>query len=75
MVVSGQNSSNSPVCHDCGNSAAHEGFYTCDVEGRRLKTSDLLCCDRCGRIVECATGKPVGHRSFAFPAPSDNLAE
>jgi hypothetical protein len=71
MVVSGQNSPDSPVCNECGNSVAHEGFYTCDSEGRRLKTGDLICCDRCGRIVERATGKPVGHRSFAFLAPSD----
>lgn len=58
----------------CGNSTAHEGFYACDAEGRRLESSDLLCCERCGKITVRATGSVVGHRSFPLPASLDSGA-
>lgn len=48
----------------CRNSRALEGFYTCDNEGRRLGAGYLVCCDRCGRIIDRISGKPVGYRSF-----------
>ena len=59
-----------PVCK-CGNSRAHEGFYPCDMDGRRLKAGNpeiLQCCSRCGRITEIKTQKLAGYRSFALPS-------
>ena len=56
----------------CGNGRAHEGFYTCDEEGRRLGGGNLLCCDRCGRIIDRISGQPVGTRAFYAGFASDS---
>ena len=52
---------------ECGNNNSREGFYECDLQGRPVSGSELLCCDRCGRIFERATAKEFGHRSFTLP--------
>lgn len=48
----------------CGNGPTHEGFYQCDPTGRRVRKSTIYCCERCGLMMNCITGKNVGHRSF-----------
>ncbi len=50
---------------ECGNRLDLEGFYPCDSDGWRTAASELVCCDRCGRITERATGKCLGFRSFS----------
>jgi hypothetical protein len=55
----------------CGNADTHEGFYTCDDEGHVAKSSDLICCQRCGKIVDRVTGEFAGYRSSVLPEISD----
>ncbi len=51
---------------ECGNSRKHEGFYECDVEGCPARSgADLLCCERCGKIFEQATGLNFSARNDA----------
>jgi hypothetical protein len=49
---------------ECGNSGLHEGFYSCDDEGRPVSGGGCFCCDRCGKVTEASTGKVLGHRLF-----------
>jgi hypothetical protein len=51
---------------ECGNSAKRGGIYLCDSEGYRLESSDLVCCDRCGKITLRETGHLFGLRCVAF---------
>ena len=63
-----------PLECECGNSAAREGFYQCDADGRQLRigaSERLQCCRRCGKISEMKTGKYFGQRSFALPNSFD----
>jgi hypothetical protein len=53
---------------ECGNSAEHGGIYPCDSEGNRLPSSDLVCCERCDKIVVRETGQLAGYRSLALAA-------
>ena len=55
----------------CGNSELQEGFYLCDDDGRRIRDGHLRCCDRCGKITQAETWRPVGQRSFVFPSRID----
>jgi len=77
MVISGHSPMTAPserqdvICEllcACGNSLRHESFYTCDLLGRRIGTGSLRCCERCGKITDCITGKTLGKRSFIISA-------
>jgi len=52
-------------CH-CGASTANGSFYICDIDGQPLADGMLICCDRCGRIMDAASGKFICQRSFSL---------
>jgi hypothetical protein len=49
----------------CGNTSYYEGFFPCDADGNEVDptpenwTINLYRCDRCGRIINQATGEIV----------------
>lgn len=61
-----------PISCKCGNGRSLEGWYSCDNSGHLSANSTLLCCCRCGTIVDRLTRKEVRHRPFAVPQPSDS---
>ncbi len=71
-VALGAAISKTPMTCRCGNSIAHEGFYSCDSEGRSVRDAELVCCDRCGRITHAASGEYRGTRVLAVPADIDS---
>ena len=53
----------------CGNTVRAEGFYPCDAQGKVVEptlekwTTNLVVCDRCGRIINQTTLEVVGSKT------------